>query len=101
MGKREHHLTALQCGAQGSINAYYRPTSDARPRSRPYRLSGLSRPKITRDPRDEKDERDERDKSEVADNIYLYGSAERKAASTPIPDLALVSLVSLVPLVSK
>ena len=63
MGKREHHLTAWQCGAQGSVNA------DTRPRSG---LSGLSGLKITRDPRDE---RDERDKSEVADNIDLYGSA--------------------------
>ena len=24
MGKREHHLTAWQCGAQGSVNADYR-----------------------------------------------------------------------------
>ena len=37
--------------------------NDARPRSRPYRLSCPSRPKITRDPRDEKD------KSEVADKL--------------------------------
>ena len=41
VGKREHHLSARQCGE--------RTTSDARPRSRPYRLSGLSRPKIARD----------------------------------------------------
>ena len=54
----------------GSDNA------DTRPRSRPYRLSCPFRLKITRDPRDERDD------SEVADIIYLYGCAERKAATT-------------------
>ena len=63
VGKREHHLSARQCKALGNDNA------DARPRSRPYRLSCPSRLKITRDPRDERDERDER---EVADNCTTY-----------------------------
>ena len=47
---------ARQCGAHDSDNA------DTRSRSRPYRLSCPSRPKITRD------EKDERDESEVVDN---------------------------------
>ena len=59
VGKRGQHLTAWRCRAHGSDNA------DTRPHSRPYRLSGLSRPKIIRDERDLRDERDER---EVADN---------------------------------
>ena len=50
---------ARQCGAHGSDNA------DTRPRSRPYRLSCPSRPKITRD------ERDERDNNEVGDHLSL------------------------------
>ena len=98
VGKREHHLTARQCKAQGSNNADNAQPSDARPRSGLSCLYCHSRPKITRDPRDEKDKRDD---SEISDNIYLHGSAKRSIATTLIPDLALVPIVSLVPLVSK
>ena len=58
VGKREHHLTARRCGAQGSDNA------DTRPRSRPYRLSCPSRPKNNNIPERRKRQRDERDDSE-------------------------------------
>ena len=67
VGKREHHLTARQCKAQGSNNADNAQPSDARPRSGLSCLYCHSRPKITRDPRDEKDERDD---SEVADKPH-------------------------------
>ena len=60
---REHHLFVRRCGALGRDN------TDARPRSRPYRLSCPSRPKITRDPRDERDD------SEVADTANISNTA--------------------------